>query len=206
MIAAAGNHDPSVGVAEVNQQLEISPRINSVSNAYNGYVSASFFNFTGLQAKVKLVRAPTGTNAEAVLTVGIDAGNRYIIGIRGGQLCSTSVVNGAWSENTQPYDPLAHKFMRIRHDKNNDTINFETSGDGLFWTSARSIQRTLAITNVKIDLVAGSNGQVPLPGLAVFDDFRLETVLLPLATTFKVHRFRDVNELLWDSNTGSSTR
>jgi hypothetical protein len=179
MIAASGNYDPSVMVTEANQQLEIRPRINSAGNAYNGYLSASSFNFTGLQAKIRLVQAPNGTHAEAVLTVGIDGGNRYIIGLRGGEVNFTSVINGAWSEISQSYDPSVYKYLRIRHSTSDDLINFETSADGLLWTLRRSVPRTIGITNVRVDLVAGSNGPVPSPGVAIFDDFRLETVLLP---------------------------
>jgi len=181
MIAAPGNYDPSVTVAETNQRLEITPRANWGANAYNGYLTASSYDFTGLQVAVNLVQAPNGNHAEAVLTVGIDVNNRYIIGFRGGQIYFTNVLNGGWTETSQIYDALVHKYLRIRHNASNDTINFETSADGLFWTLRRSIPRNFTITNIKIDVVAGSNGPAPSPGVAIFDDFRLETSLPPLA-------------------------
>jgi hypothetical protein len=186
MIAAPGNYDPSVRTAEANQRIEITPRVNWGASAYSGYLTASSYDFTGLQATIKLVQAPSGTVAEAVLTVGTDTSNRYIIGVVGNQAHFTYVFNGVWSQIFETYDPALHKYLRIRHDPSDDGIKFETSAEGLFWTLRRSIPRNVAITNVKIDLVAGSYGSVPSPGMAIFDDFRLEASLPPLSAAIAI--------------------
>jgi hypothetical protein len=186
MIAAPGNYDSAVRVAEANQRLEITPRANWGPNAYNGYLTASSYDFTGLQAAIKLVQAPTGVTAEAVLTVGADISNRYIIGVVGPQIHFTSVFNGVWSQTFETYDPAIHSYLRIRHDPNDDGIKFETSAEGLFWTLRRSIPRNVAITNIKIDLVVGTYGPVPSPGVAIFDDFRLGTSQPPLSLAIAI--------------------
>src|SRR5207253_5245643 len=73
------------------------------------------------------------------------------------------------------------------------SISFETSGDGVTWTTQRSIARNLVITAMRIELDGGTFETVSVPGTAIFDNFRLESVF-PTQTSWTKR-----NEVINDS-------
>lgn len=161
----------SVGVAEANGQIEITPLANEASPAIYGYKSATTYDFTGLEAQVRIA-ADFGTPSEAWLIVALDNDNYLRIwAVGGGNLFTRSRVGANnTNEDHGVFTFATHTYWRIRHDKVTDEIVFEYSSDGLSWTQLRRIARPFAITASTIYLSGGSGASSPTPPVVKFDD------------------------------------
>jgi hypothetical protein len=51
-------------------------------------------------------------------------------------------TGGAAAGLVIPFDPIAHRHLRIRHEADDDSINFEASPDGVVWSLIHSVNRT----------------------------------------------------------------
>jgi hypothetical protein len=154
--------------------LEISPRVNVTSDHYNGYVFANAWNMTNMRATVEVVQATTNS-ADTNLAVCIDSRNFYMISVESGQIRFEQVVVGSRSTVSIAFNASQHRFWRIRHDPTSDSIVFGTSNDGLTWTSRRTVARQLPINALRAEISAGTWEALSAPGMAVFDNFRLES-------------------------------
>ena len=167
-------YDPNVPVREQNQRLEITPLANSSTWSHNGYVTAPTFDMTGGRASVEVVQVTNGS-AYTILALGLDSDNWYRMTVRSGQLSFQEMVAGTKTSASFAYSPAQHRFWRIRHDSATDQVLFETSSDNLNWTTQRTVKRQISLSGVRAELDAGSFEPVSSPGLAIFDNFRLES-------------------------------
>jgi RHS repeat-associated protein len=112
--------------------------------------------------------------AENFLELAADSQNRFLIDVGSTSINFESKVNGVRDVTTLAYDPALHHYWRVRHDQNSNTIKFETSTDGLVWTTRKSVSPGFSLTSLRISLVAGAwgtgNGN---PGAAKYDNFKL---------------------------------
>jgi len=161
-------------VLERNQRLEISPRSNVSGDHYNGYVFANAWNMTNMRATVEVLQATAGS-ADTNLAVCVDSRNFYMISVESGQLRFEQIVNGSRSTVSIAFNATTHRFWRIRHDPASDSIVFETSSDGQTWAVRRSDARQLPITSLRAEISAGTWEALGSAGMAVFDNFRLES-------------------------------
>ena len=83
----------SVGVDEVNQQLEITPLALTGTAAIYGYKSVNTYDFTAREASVRIA-ADIGTGTEAWLVVAMDVDNYFRIWVAGGNIQTRSRVGG----------------------------------------------------------------------------------------------------------------
>src|SRR5205085_10803301 len=84
-----------------------------------------------------------------------------------------SAVNGVNDQLIIPYDAVALRYWRIRHNLTTNTISFETSADGAIWTSRKTVTAGFALTALKFVLVAGAYGTGnAAPGAAIYNDFQ----------------------------------
>jgi hypothetical protein len=167
-------YNPNVSVIEQNQRLEITPLANTSIWSHNGYVSAGTFNLTDAYATVEVPQVPNGS-ALAIFAVGIDSNNWYRISARSGLIFFQDIVSGVKNSVSITYNAAQHHYWRIRHNSGSDSITFETSGDGTSWTVQRTVPRQLAIAAMHLELDAGTYEAVSAPGIAIFDNFRLES-------------------------------
>ncbi|PYS47952.1 MAG: hypothetical protein DMF68_14605 [Acidobacteria bacterium] len=168
--------NPNVSVIEQNQRLEITPIPNTSIWSHNGYVSAAAFNLTGTYATVQVPQVPNGGTAMAIFAIGIDSNNWYRIETRSGMIFFQDMVNGTKNTVSATYNATQHRYWRFRHDTGTDMIYFEISPDGATWTTQRTVTRQLVITAMHIELDGGTYEAVPAPGMAVYDDFQLQSV------------------------------
>jgi hypothetical protein len=98
-----------------------------------------------------------------------------MISVEGGQLRFEQVMGGSRTSVVIAYNAAQHRFWRIRHDPTSDSIVFETSSDGQTWTVQRTVARQLVITAMRAEISAGTWQALTAPGMAVFDNFRLES-------------------------------
>jgi hypothetical protein len=97
-----------------------------------------------------------------------------MISVENGQLRFEQVMGGSRTSTVIAYNASQHRFWRIRHDATADAIVFETSSDGQTWTVQRTSARQLAITAMRAEISAGTWQAMSAPGMAVFDNFKLE--------------------------------
>jgi hypothetical protein len=165
--------DTGVIVAERNGRLEIAPRTSVSGRHYNGYLSAGEWDLTGAKVGVEVVQAAADT-ADTVFAVGVDSNNWYGFVAEGGTLYLQSKVNGSKSPKSLPYSAAQHRFWRFRLDAIKNTVAWETSADGITWSSQREEALQLDITAVHVTLSAGTYQVTKSPGTAVFDNFSIE--------------------------------
>lgn len=128
----SGFSDLNLPINETSQRLEIGPLLQNTSGShYRGIRSANTFDFTGAFAYVELAQS-SSTSGDAMLTVGTSVEAYYRIyvsaGILRGQRKVGSTKTTLFSVSC---DPVAHRFLRIRHDSATGNVTLDTApGNG----------------------------------------------------------------------------
>jgi len=165
--------DSTIDVTEQNGRLSVTPRASVTGDHYSGYVSIMDWNMSGGAATVEVVQKAADKSA-TLFSFGTDRNNWFGFRAKGSTLYLESRVNGTTTSVSLSYNATAQRFWRFRHDPGTDTVNFETSSDGVSWTALRTVPRTFSITSVKFEIVAGTGESVAAPGAALFDNFNYE--------------------------------
>jgi hypothetical protein len=192
-----GATDPLVTTAQVNGQLVITPLKSASGLHYNGYVSTNSFDMRNASATVKVEKAASG-GADTIFAIGSDANNftRFMVHTATGSAVMAPGVKGEVLENTTdptvsqlifqvnaggtitslsiPYDPVAHQYMRFRHEAATNSIVFETSPDNILFTERYRVVLQKGVSAEMAELSAGTSSPTT-PGTAVFDNFTLVT-------------------------------
>ena len=190
-----GAFDPQVTVVQQNGRLVITPRAGLAGRHYNGYVSVNSFDFTNARAVVEVPQVATG-GAETIFGIGSDNQNyfRFVAGPSNspglakfapealeqiGVLDVAQVlvfqvrVAGTVSQEVIPYDPVAHRFWRFRHDAPANAIVFETSPDNSAFTERYRKTLEKSVSALAVELTAGTAAPASGGGPAVFDNLSL---------------------------------
>jgi hypothetical protein len=175
--------DAGVTALEQNGRLEVTPLASASGGHYNGYLSAAKWGGAGARASVEVARVTEGA-AETIFTLALDAANWFRFVVQAGQLLFQSRVGGAETSAALAYDPAPHRWWSLRHDAADDEVSFETSADGRAWTRRRVVPRQFPLSAVTIELGAGSSASVGSPGVAAFDNFKLESNPAPFVPLF----------------------
>ena len=138
----------------------------------------------------ELLAAVDGNNYVSVFFSGGDAG--YVT--------FRERVAGTDSDTSVPFNPLRHKWFRIRHASG--TVYWETSVDGATWVVRRSKATTLTLTSVLFRFVSGFWGTEPSPGTVTIDNVNLNTgtavgVDEPLPASVLTDDFATESALRW---------
>lgn len=168
---APGFLDLNVPVAEVSQRLEVS-LLTLAGLHYNGYISTGVFSLVnGSSVRAELVQRPlANTYVTAGLHVGNGAANYVTLYYSNNRLNLYNARTFAGVSTT--YDPVAHRFIRLRYNSTVDAFKGDTSPDGLVWTERISLPRGgISLTGVKVSIGAGTQQSVSSPGKAIFDNF-----------------------------------
>ncbi len=127
---------------------------------------------TCASARVELVQAASAASAaDTTFAVVADAGRFYRMTVESGVLVLESTESGSINI---PYDPVAHRHLRLRHDCVADQLLFETSPDALTWTVRRTVPAKVALPAAYVELEAGTYEPEAAPGVVMFDNLRLE--------------------------------
>ncbi len=180
----SGYTDLSLPLNETNQRIEIGPLLQGVAGShYGGVRAARSYDFTGAYCHVELTQAPaSNTTADAMLTVGGDANSYYRIYIEAGGLICQKRINGTKVNLfTATFNPVSHRYWRIRHDVASGTVVFETASDnggvpGLWAERFREGWNAtlIPLTSVQVELKAGTwQAEANRAGTVSFDNFRL---------------------------------
>lgn len=153
-------------VAETGGQLVIT--LASNNPVYSGYVSVSTYDLTGSQLSIQCIQAVNPlSGCEQYMAAFLDASNEMDIYIGAGNLIFRMRVAGVNNDIGVAFDPVAMLWWRLRELAG--TIYWETS-DGNSWVVQRSAPTPFAITNLSVNLTAGTYQNVATPGVAIFDN------------------------------------
>src|ERR1041384_3987067 len=118
-------------IEETNQRLEIGPLLQNASynSSFRALKTVNTYNFTGAYSYVELVQPPSAaTDAQAMLNVGNSAAAYYSIRVSAGMLSAIRRIGTTTTTFFSiPYDPVAHRFLRIRHNATTNKVTFETA-------------------------------------------------------------------------------
>ena len=146
------------------------------------------FNFTGANCYVELVQAPSSTtDADALFDVGnnpdmaeLSKARFYRIYVKHGTLFGESRTSPTVKTTlfSIPYDPVAHRFWRIRHDAITGSVTLDTApGNGGVpgtWVPrfTETWHSAIPVTSVLIEFRGGTFKQESIPpGKVIFDNF-----------------------------------
>jgi hypothetical protein len=108
---------------------------------------------------VEFAELPTSTGAVSLNAVNsFSPENKIIISREGGNLLMRKVESGSVSDTTLTYDPVLHRWVRLAHDGTN--VLWQTSDNGLSWTTRRTATTTVDCSSVIVSLEATWQGAV----------------------------------------------
>jgi hypothetical protein len=117
------------------------------------------YDLTGSYFGMEWAELPTATAAVGVHAIAsYSPENRLMIGREAGNLLMRRVEAGNVSDTTLAYDPLAHRWVRLTHDGTN--VLWQTSSNGLTWTTRRTAVTTIDLTSVYLTAEATWQGTV----------------------------------------------
>ena len=170
-------------VSEQGQQLRITLPANTAT--YNGIGSNATFDIRGGTVQVEQVQAVSQAGwVEDHLIIENDANNYFMLHTGAGSTVLRSMVNGVNDQLIIPYDPIAHHYWRLRHQLASNSVTFETSADGITWTTRKTAAAGFALTAVKFKLIAGAYGTGNSnPGASIYNDFQFIASATPCTPT-----------------------
>ncbi|HEV8428171.1 MAG TPA: proprotein convertase P-domain-containing protein [Pyrinomonadaceae bacterium] len=172
-------------VAETAQHLEIGPLLVNTADAYGGVATALQYTFpAGGYSYVELGQAPSAqTHADAGFAFGNFVGYYQIRVSHGSLIGVKNIVSNETILFSIPYDPVAHRFLRIRHVSASGNVVFDTApGNGGVpgtWTQRYSEpwNSTLGFNSFQFEMRGGTLVAEPnQPGKVIFDNFQFGTL------------------------------
>jgi hypothetical protein len=216
----AGSTDPLVTVRQVEGQLVIEPRPNFTGQSFNGYVTVAALDFTNATASIEVDQIASG-GAQTTFSVGKDDQNFYrflaqeiVTDVAAAsarkagsaaprtagalsQLLLQIRQAGVFNSLSIPYDPVAHRFWRFRHDAAASPVPamlFEVSPTGQdgTWTAVRVVPVAGGVGALATEISVGTTTAIADPGKAVFDNLNL----VPDQTVRRAGEYRLTSESL----------
>jgi hypothetical protein len=167
-----GGYDPEMEVFTGGGALHLRPR-GGISNLHHlGFATTREIEWTGGIASVAVLQAPnTATEASVTLAVLAQTPGWARATVSAGNVYFQSENAGVSTSMFIPYDPIAHKYLRIRHDAVADQVVWETSPDSATWTEQRRVARPFLLAAVRAEIEGGTYRVETDPGEAIIDDF-----------------------------------
>ena len=172
------NEPVIVGESDGTMSIALAPGVGRI---YNGIESRGRYDMVTGNAAVDVAPASQVVGVETLFSVDIDATTGYAISAYAGRLHMIVHTSGGVTSSTAiDYDPMAHRYWRIRHDAGG-TMELETSADNATWTSQRSAALPRLPTGVTVSLLAGTyiDQGVTDPGNALFYNLKLTSATCP---------------------------
>jgi hypothetical protein len=166
-------HDAAVTVVETGGTTVITP-INSSGNHYNGLESNKAYNLynSGFASCSVVPSGATKDNNEGRFALFLDSSNYVSFYAFGNTATLTFRIRttGSNSDTTTSYDSTTHKYWRFF--RSGSDVLFQTSSDGLAWTTQRTVTPSWSLAALKVLIFAGTFAAVTSPIAYTFDDIR----------------------------------
>jgi hypothetical protein len=160
-------------VSEQSQQLQLN--MPGGVAGYNGIMSNATYDLTSRMVQTEVVQPISQAGwCENFIEAELDPNNYFLIDAGATSLVLRSRVAGVNDQTVINFDAAAHRYWRMRHDQNSNTINFETSPDAEVWTTRKTAATGFAVTSMRFYLMAGCWGTGNAnPGIVKYDNFQL---------------------------------
>ena len=156
---------------EVNGRIEITPR-SGEGPRNSGFRSVGSYDLLDSYAHVELVQTPRPHLQDADVFSGRIDGGTIAFNYQDGYMeCFQDVGTVTTLLYKAPYDPVAHRWLRLRETQG--TTFWEVSPDGRAWTVLVSKPDPILLTHVYFYLEVGVRSAIPSPGMAIYDNFNV---------------------------------
>jgi hypothetical protein len=167
-----GGYDPEMEVFTGSGGLHLRPRAGIAGLHHLGFATTREIDWNGGVASMVVIQAPNpATEASVTLAVVPQAAGWARTTVSAGKLYFQSESMAVTSTVSIPYDPSAHRHLRIRHDAGGDQLVWETSPDGVGWAEQRRIARPFSLAGTRAEIEGGTYRVETDPGEAIVDDF-----------------------------------
>src|SRR5439155_21460468 len=145
------SNEPVVAAeGDMTLSIQLAPGVGRV---YNGVESSGRYEMVTGDAMVDVTPASQQVGVETLFAVDIDATTGYAMSAYAGRVHRIVHTSGGVTSSTAiDFDPVAHRFWRIRHDAGG-TMELETSPDRTAWTSQRNAALPRLPTGVTVSLL-----------------------------------------------------
>jgi len=164
----ADDYSGNSSASQVGGELVLLADATAASRAY--YSTRRFYDFREGSVAVEVTQVPDAANAATTeLDVRRDDYHRLLMRVEGADLVFIYQLGAGVEVGRLPYDPVAHRWWRLRHQ--GDKVYWETSPDGNDWTERASRPASVAFdpryAAVRLWVSAGDSA---LGGEAHFDN------------------------------------
>jgi hypothetical protein len=151
-------------------ELVLRPVANAMEYNWNALSSAHFYDLRSDAVSIEIKRmVNTATNSRVYFSAYDDVDSAVWFTQGGGTLtCSKRVDHMEVELSNTPYDPVAHRFWRMREE--GGTLRWETSADGMAWATLASSSSVFDLSRVRVQFAAATEGGNPDPGEARIDN------------------------------------
>ncbi|MCC6558094.1 MAG: hypothetical protein IT372_34535, partial [Polyangiaceae bacterium] len=197
---------PGGASSESGGRLSLTPPPGAQGEA--AYRSFHAVNFDEDLIRVEATGLDTNPAAYAAMSAELGPGRRIAIEQRGTLLWSRLVDVVSDNSDVTNYDPVQHRFWQIR--EASGTLTWETSPDGVTWTTRKTAPTPGFAGTVHVALAAGADQPIAAPLGAHFEDFnRVRTPAVWCPASSFTDDFEDGQEgIAWSASqsTGDCTR
>lgn len=169
--------DGGAEVSFTSGQLQI---FNPISNTdYQWIGTQSNFDLTNSEAKIRLIDAGNQslTSLEVYFAALVDLDNQIYFGVSGNNLRVAKKVTGTVTNlATVAYSSTNHRWLRLRETAG--TLFWETSADGLNWTTQHSEATPIDVSGVYLEMSSGTYANEASSTTVIFDDFNTNAFIL----------------------------
>jgi hypothetical protein len=157
-------------VVETNNRLEITTQ--AAAN-YFSLISVDTYDLQESYVSVELIDPgeQSYTTRQSILFVEIDSSNRVYLQVSNGLLEQIQIIGGSLTVvNSQTYDPVAHRYLRLSSSGGN--FSWGWSADGLSYTDDTTAN-PIDVSAVKVGVQAGNYDTEAGDSTTIFDNFNV---------------------------------
>ncbi|HEV2801259.1 MAG TPA: S8 family peptidase [Pyrinomonadaceae bacterium] len=165
---------PPATVIEQNGRIEVSPAPNTAG--WPGVYLPATFDFRDKTMQVEVQPATQTGSVWTCFKIYLDAESKnYLMFITGaGYDFYDATADGVLDRTYTPRD-AGIRFWRFRHNSDTNTVSFDTSTDGVTWTTRKTVPVRFPIHSLWTFFGVGTGDTTnAAPGTATFDNFRFE--------------------------------
>jgi hypothetical protein len=164
--------DDTVSMDVTGGELRITLAANIDGGGYAGMEAQAGTSLVGDAFRVELTEAPdpTSTGNPYIVFQGSDI-DRLGIDVWSGEIHFHSRLDDVYDEDVLTFDHTAHRWWQVREDAGR--LYFETSPDGVGWTSHRDIASPWYVEGGRVEIGGGSWGFHASPGVIGFDNLSM---------------------------------
>lgn len=180
------------------------------TSSYGSVYSSSAYDLTNSQIYARVVQLPNTGNGSTsfIFQLVLDSNNGISIQANPTSIAYTVTTGGIASTTSATYDGTAHKWWQIRASGSN--VYFETSADGLTWTTRRTVSPSFAMTSLTAYFTCGYWDTEPNPGYALIDHVNYPPIQPPRSSGWVVGaaptlQYRPASNLVFEDTFGGSS-